>query len=78
MEGNMGLTQCCGRYVAELPDLSLFTGINRVKDAQAIGADTIVTACSFCNWSLDRAAKDMGAETQVMDITEIVARSVGI
>jgi len=78
MEGNMGLTQCCGRYVAELPDMSLFTGINRVKDAQTVGADTIVTACSFCNWSLDRATKDMEAETKVMDITELVAQSLGL
>ena len=78
MEGNKGLTQCCGRYVAELPDLSLFTGINRVKDAQAVGADTIVTACSFCNWSLDRATKDMDTGTRVMDITEILAQSLGL
>jgi len=78
MEGNMGFTQCCGRYVAELPELSLFTGTNRVKDAQAIAADTIVTACSFCNWSLDRAAKDMASPMKVLDITQVVAESVGL
>ena len=78
MEGNRGDTQCCGRYVAELPELSLFTGINRVKDARTIGAETIVTACSFCKWNLERAAKDMGDAAKVMDITQLVAQSLGL
>lgn len=46
----------------ELPELSLHTGINRIKDAQAVKADTIITACSFCEWNLDRAAKSLDSD----------------
>jgi len=78
MEGSGKDTQCCGRFPIELPELSLHTGANRIKDAQAIGAQTIVTACSFCHWNLNRAVKSGGAGTRVMDIVEIVGQGVGV
>ncbi len=73
MEGNGEYTQCCGRNPVELPELSLHTGINRIKDAQAVGADTIVTGCSFCDWNLDRAAKSVDSDIKVVDISMLLA-----
>ncbi len=78
MEGNREYTVCCGRYPVELPEQSLATGIDRIKDAQATGATTMVTACSFCKWNLARAAKEMGAETKIVEITELVAEAMGV
>jgi len=76
LEGNGEYTQCCGRNPVELPELSLHTGLNRIKDAQAVGADTIVTSCSFCDWSLDRAAKGLDSEIKPIDITQLLAETV--
>ena len=76
-QGGIGeYTQCCGRNPVELPELSLRTGINRIKDAQAVGADTIITGCSFCDWSLSRAAKDANADVKTLDITVLLANAV--
>ena len=62
MEGNQGDTQCWGRYVVELPEGSLSAGTSRIRDAKAVDASTVVTSCSFCNWSLNRAAKEMNVD----------------
>ena len=78
MEGSGMFTQCCGRNPYELPELSLNTGINRIKDAQAAGADTIVTSCSFCDWSLGRAAKGLDAEIKVLDITKLLSQALDL
>ncbi|MFO8102133.1 MAG: (Fe-S)-binding protein [Dehalococcoidia bacterium] len=78
MEGNGKDTQCCGRYPVELPELSMLTGTNRIRDAQAVDAGIMVTACSFCDWNLKRAAKSSGAEMRVVDITELLAESVDL
>ena len=78
MEGNGKDTQCCGRYPVELPELSMLTGTNRIGDAQAVDADTVVTACSFCDWNLNRAAKSADAEIRVTDIVELLAKSIGL
>ena len=78
MEGSGMFTQCCGRNPYELPELSLNTGINRIKDAQAVGADTIVTSCSFCDWSLGRAAKGLDAEIKVLDITRLLSQTLDL
>ncbi len=78
MEGSGKDTQCCGRYPVELPELSMLTGTNRIGDAQAVGADTVVTACSFCHWNLNRAAKSAESETQVIDITQLVCQALGL
>jgi Fe-S oxidoreductase len=78
LEGVGEYTQCCGRNPVELPELSLHTGINRIKDAQAVQANTLVTACSFCDWNLDRAAKDCDAGIDVLDVTVMLADSVGV
>jgi heterodisulfide reductase subunit D len=78
MEGNGMFTQCCGRNPYELPELALHTGLNRIKDARAAGADTIVTACAFCDWSLGRAVKHSETDMRVMDVTTLLAQAMGL
>ena len=78
MEGNGMFTQCCGRNPYELPDLSLHTGMNRIRDARTAGAHTIVTSCSFCEWSLGRAAKRFDTGMGVMDVTALLARAMDL
>lgn len=78
MEGNKEYTVCCGHYPVELPRTTLQAGTDRVKDAQAAGATTMVTSCSFCKWSFNNSAKKLEAETKVKDITELVAEAMGL
>ena len=51
----------------------------RVRDAVALGAKVIATACPFCLLTLEDAAKTAGLSDQiaVKDITELVAESIG-
>jgi len=50
----------------------------RVKDALALGAEVIATACPFCMLTLEDAVKTTGAEgsIEVLDIVELVAQAI--
>ncbi len=50
----------------------------RVKDALALGAEVIATACPFCLLTLEDAVKTTGAEgaVEVLDIVELVAQAI--
>ncbi len=52
--------------------------IARFREAEATGAGTIATGCSFCLIMMDDAAKVEGkdADIQVKDLAEIVAESL--
>ena len=78
MQGNGMYTMCCGHYPVEQPESTALAGKNRLEVADETGADTIVTACSFCKWSLAGAAKKEGREYAIKDITEIVAEAMGL
>jgi heterodisulfide reductase subunit D len=78
MEGNKQYTVCCGRYPVEMPVQSLETGKARIQDAQVTGATTLITACSFCKWSLSKAASSLGSNIKVREITEVVAEAMGV
>lgn len=78
MQGNKQYTVCCGHYPVELPETTAMSGANRLEAAEKTGATTLVTACTFCKWSFNNAAKKAGAETKVLDLTELVAQAMGI
>ncbi|MFO8101412.1 MAG: (Fe-S)-binding protein [Dehalococcoidia bacterium] len=78
MEANKRQTWCCGRNPVEQPELSMTTGQYRIQDARAVGAETILTACSFCNWSLKRAARSMNADVKVVSLDQVMAESMGL
>jgi Fe-S oxidoreductase len=50
----------------------------RIKDALALGAEVIATACPFCMLTLEDAVKTTGAEEaiEVLDIAELVAQAI--
>ncbi len=51
----------------------------RVKDAQAMGAEIIATACPFCLLTLEDGAKTTGLEDKVLvrEVLELVADAMG-
>jgi len=73
---------CCegggGRMWAEGGTEGSRNGEIRIKDAKALGADLIATACPFCLLTLEDAVKISGLTDQiaVKDIAELVAEAI--
>jgi Fe-S oxidoreductase len=60
--------------LASNPELAKRYASNRLKEAKAMGAKVIVTACPFCNVNfMQSKPKDL----KVMDITSLVAQAYG-
>ena len=81
MEHQREDSDCCGmgggRMWMEPPDRFLPSQTiskKRVEQAAATGCEVLLTACPFCNISLNDAVKDLGLENRldVMDITELI------
>ena len=85
MENSRADSDCCGmgggRMWMEPPQGLLSSQAiaeRRVQQALATGAEVLLTACPFCNITLNDAVKSLGKEEtiKVMDITELVAMSL--
>ncbi len=75
---------CCegggGRMWAEGGTEGSRNGEIRIKDAKALGANLIATACPFCLLTLEDAAKISGLTDQIVvkDIAELVAETIEV
>ena len=71
---------CCGAGGAQMwkeeEHGSQRVNLNRFKEAQATGAETLAVGCPFCMVMLNDAKKDAAAEMEVLDIAEIVAQAL--
>jgi Fe-S oxidoreductase len=68
---------CCGAgggVIVNRPDLAKKYADNRWQEIKATGAQTLLTACVFCNANL-RQAKPKNVA--MMDITSVVAQALG-
>jgi heterodisulfide reductase subunit D len=68
---------CCGAgggVNVNRPDLAKKYADNRWQEAKATGAQTLLTACAFCNANL---RKGKPRNVAVMDITSVVAQALG-
>jgi len=66
---------CCGvggGVKEAYPDFSLWTAIERVKEAEAVGAQAIVTACPWCERALLDAVRESGSRLGIYDIIELI------
>jgi Fe-S oxidoreductase len=71
---------CCGAgggVMEAYPDFSGWTAHERLQEAQATGADALVTACPWCQRSFRDALSADGMRLELFDLTELVLRSVG-
>lgn len=50
--------------------------VNRFKEAHVTGADALAVGCPFCMVMLTDAAKEAGADMQVLDVAEIIAQAL--
>jgi len=80
MERMKDQTWCCGAgggLLEARPEQSTFAAEERIREArQTTGADTLVTACPWCEYNLKNAAENSGARMKVSDIAEIVHRAL--
>ena len=75
MEKNRENSRCCGAgggYKSAFNDFAVNIAMERIHDAEAVGAEVIATACPFCVLNLKAGAKKAGSNIKVMDITEIL------
>jgi Fe-S oxidoreductase len=71
---------CCGAGGARMwmeERIGKRVNMERTDEAAATGADAMGVACPFCLIMLDDGAKAKGGTLQVVDVAQVVARSVG-
>ncbi|MCX7681002.1 MAG: (Fe-S)-binding protein [Anaerolineae bacterium] len=79
MEENRAGSHCCGgggNLESFDPAVSLAVARNRVRQAAAVGAATIVSACQQCERTLANAARAERLRIKVKDITEMVLEAL--
>jgi Fe-S oxidoreductase len=71
---------CCGAGGAQMwkeeAEGSQRINANRFQEAQSSGADSLAVGCPFCMVMLNDAKNDANSEMEVLDIAEIVAKSL--
>ncbi len=70
---------CCGAGggVSESnPEFALWTANERLREAQATGAEAIVSACPWCEKTFNDAAGKSGSNLRVYDIIELVEKAI--
>ena len=70
---------CCGAgggVNESNPDFSLWTANERIREAEATGAEAIVTACPWCEKNFTEAIKASGSKLKVYDVVELAEKSV--
>ena len=75
MERNRENSRCCGAgggYKSAFNDFAVNIAAERIRDAEAVGAEVIATACPFCVLNLKQGAAKIKSKVKVMDITEIL------
>ncbi len=79
MPRNREHSWCCGAgggARAQFPDWTMDTSIERVKEAEATGANTLVSACPFCETSLQLAIEKSGSKLKLVDLVQLVEQAL--
>ncbi|MFX0045770.1 MAG: (Fe-S)-binding protein [Candidatus Hermodarchaeota archaeon] len=79
MERIREYSYCCGAGAgckSAYPDFALFASNQRVDEAEATGAQAMVSACPFCKTSLVDALETRENPMDFFDVTELVLRSL--
>jgi heterodisulfide reductase subunit D len=72
-------SQCCGAgggYKIQFNDRAEYIASLRVREAQDVGAEMLVSACPFCVTNLTGGARKAGTDMPVAEIVSLVADSV--
>ena len=70
---------CCGAgggCSETAPEFSAWTASDRITEANATGAQALVTACPWCKSNLAAAADENGKKIQILDIIELAEQAL--
>jgi Fe-S oxidoreductase len=70
---------CCGAgggVIDAYPDFATWTGAERLKEAKAVGAKAIVSACPWCTRNFTDTARETGDKIEVHDIIDLVQQAM--
>jgi Fe-S oxidoreductase len=70
---------CCGAgggVIDAYPEFAVWTGAERLREAGAVGAEAIVSACPWCKRNFLDAAKETGNDIKVYDLIELVEKAI--
>lgn len=78
MENNRRYSKCCGAgggVLSAFPNFALNVAKKRIREAEDVGAEALVTACPFCKTNLAKSADVKRSSIRVYDISEIALMS---
>jgi Fe-S oxidoreductase len=70
---------CCGAgggVKDAYPDFANWTAAERLKEAKAVGAKALATACGWCRRNFIDAMEDGAPKIEVYDIIELVQKAM--
>lgn len=79
MERIREYSYCCGAGAgckSAYPDFALFAANERVEEAEATGAETLVSACPFCKTNMQDAIRTRESSMDFLDLTQLVLKSL--
>jgi len=68
-------SRCCGAgggYKSQFNDFATAIAVERIHDAEATGAEILITCCPFCVLNLTQGAKKCGSSIKVMDLSQVL------
>lgn len=71
-------TWCCGAgggVNESNPEFATWTAVERIAEAEATGAEAIVTACPWCEKTFNQAIKASGSSLKVYDVVELLEKA---
>ena len=75
MERSRENSRCCGAgggYKSQFNDFATAIAAERIRDAEATGAEILITCCPFCVLNLTQGAKKIGSNIKVMDLSQVL------
>ena len=70
---------CCGSgggVKSGYPEWALEIAGDRVKEAEALGVEAVVSACPFCERNIADAANKYGSKLKTYDVIELLNQSL--
>ncbi len=79
MERNRFFSRCCGAgggVKAGFPEIQEKISLRRIEEAEATGADELISACPFCFAGLQVGIKALDSHLVMKDVTSLVAEAL--
>ena len=79
MENNRFDAKCCGAgggMMAAYPEIAVKIAEKRVKEAEATGAEMLVTICPICEFNFERAIRYSDSPIKLVDLMELLKESL--